>query len=415
MEEIKIRCQGAGVLDLADMLAFQGELKSLSEEAYGMLRREILETGFAFPIHVWQDQGFSYILAGHQRKRTLEKMREEGYTIPPLPVIYVEATNYQEAKRRVLQDIAQYGKVEKQGLYEFMTDAKLPLDDFIKSFDIPIASLDKKSFSMEFFEDNTVDPKCDEDDSPEPPVEPKSKPGDLYQLGKHRLLCGDATMLDDYKKLMDGNVAHMVWIDPPYNVNYEGGTGLKIMNDSMSDEAFFQFLYDMYSNVILNVLPGSAIYVAHADSEGANFRSAMKKAGWLLKQCLIWVKSSFVMGRQDYHWQHEPILYGWSPGASHNWYSDRKQSTVLRFDKPPRNGEHPTMKPVELVEYCLNNSSRQNDMVLDCFGGSGTTLIACEKTGRQCFMLEKDPRYADVIVKRYENFTGKQAVLLTAT
>jgi DNA modification methylase len=223
-------------------------------------------------------------------------------------------------------------------------------------------------------------------------------------------------VLDDVQKLMGEEKADMVWTDPPYNVAYEGKTkdALKIQNDEMSAESFYQFIYDAYSNMLMFTKPGGAIYVAHADSEGMNFRKALVDSGWLLKQCLIWVKQALVMGRQDYHWKHEPILYGWAPGASHNWYSDRKQTTVLEFDRPSRNAEHPTMMPIELIEYCLTNSCAAKGLVLDLFGGSGSTLIACEKTGRKAALVELDPRYCDVIVARWEKYTGKKASLLNA-
>jgi DNA modification methylase len=232
----------------------------------------------------------------------------------------------------------------------------------------------------------TIEPQCDEDDAPHVRSETISKPGDIWLLGRHRLLCGDATIADDVAKMMGAERADLVWTDPPYNVAYEGKTAesLTIQNDEMSGTDFYQFLYDAYLTMFMFTKPGGGIYVAHADTEGVNFRKAMMDAGWLFKQCLVWVKQTFVMGRQDYHWKHEPILYGWAPGAAHTWIGDRKQSTVLEFSKPARNGEHPTMKPVELIEYCLSNSVVPGGLVLDLFGGSGSTLIACEKTGQQC-------------------------------
>lgn len=258
-------------------------------------------------------------------------------------------------------------------------------------------------------------PMCDPDEVPGTPHEPISKPGDVYRLGRHRLMCGNSTNLHDVERLMESDKADMVWTDPPYNVAYEGKTkdALKIQNDEMSAENFYQFLYDAYSNMFMVTKPGGAIYVAHADSEGMNFRKALTDSGWLLKQCLIWVKQTLVMGRQDYHWKHEPILYGWVPGAAHSWYSDRKQTTVLEFNRPSRNAEHPTMKPVELVEYCLENSSRSLDIILDLFGGSGTTLIASEKLGRCARLMELDPKYCDVIVTRWEKYTGQKAELIS--
>lgn len=253
----------------------------------------------------------------------------------------------------------------------------------------------------------------DPDDLPEK-VPPRANPGDLVEMGKHRLLCGDSTNLQHIERLMGGAKADMVWTDPPYNVAYEGKTkaALKIDNDSMGDAKFLQFLTDAFVGFQVVTKPGGAIYIAHADSEGFNFRAAMIKAQWLMKQCLIWKKQTLVMGRQDYHWIHEPILYGWKAGAAHKWCSDRKQTTILEFDRPQRNAEHPTMKPVELVEYMILNNSDPADIVLDGFGGSGTTIIACEKNGRRGYSLELDPTYCDVIVERWMKYTGKMAYLI---
>lgn len=199
--------------------------------------------------------------------------------------------------------------------------------------------------------------------------------------------------------------------DPPYNVDYEGGTGLKIMNDKMDNDSFRQFLVDAFSAAKSVMKAGAAFYIWHADSEGYNFRGACFDIGWTVRECLIWAKNSMVLGRQDYQWQHEPCLYGWN-GGSHCWYSDRKQTTLLKFDKPTKNGEHPTMKPVPLFDYLIKNSSKEGDIVLDSFGGSGTTIMACEQNNRKGYCMELDPRYVDVIVSRWEAFTGKEAVKL---
>ena len=250
-----------------------------------------------------------------------------------------------------------------------------------------------------------------EADVPEPPKESVTAPGDLYILGDHRLLCGSAVLQSDVDRLMDGGLAGMVWTDPPYNVAYEGKSKarLKIENDSMDGDSFRTFLYDSFLSMFAASKPGAAIYVAHADTEGYNFRGAFNDAGWYFSQCLIWAKQSMVLGRSDYHWRHEPILYGWKSGAAHSWFSDRTQTTVLEFDRPSRNPEHPTMKPVDLVQYCIENSSERGDIVLDLFGGSGTTLIACEATGRRGYLMELDPAYCDVIVARWEKLTGRKA------
>ncbi len=251
----------------------------------------------------------------------------------------------------------------------------------------------------------------DADDVPEVPEEPITKPGDLWVLGDHRLLCGDSTDTIALERLMAGVNADLWLTDPPYNVNYEGGTGLKIQNDNMKDAEFRQFLKDVYIAANCFLRPGAAFYVWHADSEGYNFRGAAFDTGWKVRQCLIWIKSSLVMGRQDYQWKHEPCLYGWTEGAAHTWNSDRKQTTVLEFDKPSRNKEHPTMKPVDLFQYQMANSTKPGNIVLDSFGGSGTTMIAAERINRKARLMELDPKYCDVIVKRWEQFTGNKAML----
>ena len=256
--------------------------------------------------------------------------------------------------------------------------------------------------------DGLIDP----DDAPVVQENPVTVPGDVWVIGKHRLLCGDSTSVDDLTKLTGGQLVDMWLTDPPYNVAYEGGTKekLTIKNDEMGDNQFRQFLRDAYTAADTVMKPGAVFYIWHADSEGYNFRGAAKDAGWTVRQCLIWKKSSMVMGRQDYHWKHEPCLYGWKDGAGHLWAADRKQTTILEFDKPSRNGEHPTMKPVALFEYQMLNNTKGGDLVLDSFGGSGTTLIAAEKNGRTAMLMELDPRYCDVIVKRWQQFTGKIAV-----
>jgi len=226
--------------------------------------------------------------------------------------------------------------------------------------------------------------------------------GDIFEIGQHRLICGDSTQTDTFEKLFNGELADLVVTDPPYNVAYEGKTKdkLTIQNDSMKDGDFYQFLYDFYTALGSYTKSGGSWYVWHADSEGANFRKAMSDSGIMVKQCLIWVKNSMVMGRQDYQWRHEPCLYGWKEGAAHAWYSDRKQTTILEFDRPIRNTEHPTMKPIPLIAYQIGNSSKQGDIVADAFGGSGTTMIAAHQLGRRGYLVEFDPKYCQVIVDR---------------
>lgn len=252
----------------------------------------------------------------------------------------------------------------------------------------------------------------EQDFEPELPEIPKSIEGDVYELISkqkeivHRIVCGDSRDADVYKKLLINEKFQQIQTDPPYNVDYQGGTKkkLKIQNDKMKSDDFYTFLYLFYQECFINAQEGCPIYVWHADSEGMNFRKAFSNAGWKLSQCLVWVKNSIVLGRQDYHWKHEPCLYGWKEGAAHPWYSDRKQSTVLEFDKPLRSEEHPTMKPIDLFSYQIKNSTKQRDIVGDPFLGSGTTLIACEQTWRQCRGIELDPKYVDVDVNRWVKY-----------
>jgi len=251
----------------------------------------------------------------------------------------------------------------------------------------------------------------DPDDVPEVPEEPITKQGDLYILGNHRLLCGDSTNIQHVEKLMDGKKANLWLTDPPYNISYEGGSKKReqIKNDSMSDELFRVFLSDAYSAADSALESGSCFYIWHADTEGYNFRGAAKDIGWRVRQTLIWNKNNSAFGRSDFHWKHEPCLYGWKEGSRHFWYNDRKQTTVLDFDRPSRSDNHPTMKPVILMEYCIKNNTQANSIILDSFGGSGSTLIAAERLKRQAFLMELDPKYCDVIVKRWEDFTGNKA------
>lgn len=295
------------------------------------------------------------------------------------------------------------------------------LGSFDVDFDLELTMFDQeelKEFGVIIVSEHTRTGATgvDEDDVPEKPPA-RTKTGDVYLLGNHRLICGDATVPEVAKILMSGARAQMVWTDPPYNVDYVGKTkdSLKIKNDKMDDATFRAFLQSVFTVMAEHTVAGGGVYIAHADSEGYNFRGAARDSGWLIKQCLIWKKSSLVMGRQDFHWIHEPILYGWKAGDSHSWYNDRKQTTVLEFARPSRSTEHPTMKPVELVEYCLGNNSREGEIVLDLFGGSGTTMIACEKIGRHCRMAEIDPTYCDVIVERWEKYTGRKAKLVTGS
>ena len=258
--------------------------------------------------------------------------------------------------------------------------------------------------------------EIEEDEAPEvdetqPPV---TKTGDVWKLGRHRLMCGDSTSTECVQKLMGGLQADLLLTDPPYGVDYTGKTkdALKIENDAKSDDDFIAFLRSAFEAADSAMKPGAVFYIWHADSKAYVFRMACQMVGWEVRQVLIWVKNAMVMGRQDYQWKHEPCLYGWKSGAGHLWASDRKQTTVLEFDRPTKNKEHPTMKPVVLFDYQIKNNTKGGDIVLDLFAGSGTTVIACEQNGRTAYVMEYDPKYCDVIVKRWENLTGEKAVLV---
>src|SRR6185437_3897276 len=252
---------------------------------------------------------------------------------------------------------------------------------------------------------------ADADEIPEPPAEPITQPGDLWRPGRHRLLCGDATKAEDVDKLLDGAPADLLLTDPPYGVSYVGKTAdaLTIANDSMKGEEYRRFLTAAFTSTASRLRPGGSFYIWHADTAGLPTRQACSDAGLTVRQCLVWTKNTMVLGRQDYQWKHEPCLYGWAEGAAHTWLSDRCQTTVLEFDKPARSADHPTMKPVELFAYLVRNSCPKGGQVLDPFGGSGTTLIAAEQEGSTAALLELDPRYVGVIVKRFETFTGQTA------
>ena len=389
-------------INTSDLIPYVNNSRIHSEEQVLQIAASIKEFGFLNPIII---DGHNGIIAGHGRVMAAKKLK-----IKELPCI--DASHLSEAQKKayVIADnkIALNSEWD-EGLLRIELNA---LDDL--GFDLTLTG-----FSLDELADFKVEelaPEYDEDadcDITEPPIEPKTKPGDIWILGQHRLMCGDSTSIDDLEKLMNGELADLWLTDPPYNVAYQGKTedALTIQNDSMSNEDFRQFLTDCYSAADAVMKPGASFYIWHADSEGYNFRGAAIDVGWQVRQCLVWNKNGIVLGRQDYHWKHEPCLYGWKSGASHHWYSDRKQSTVLEFNKPLRNGEHPTMKPVDLFKYQIQNSSAPNDIVLDSFGGSGTTMIACEHNNRKARLMELDPKYCDVIINRWQTLTAKDAVL----
>lgn len=364
-----------------------------NDDAVKYVAESIKEFGFKVPIVIDKN---NVIVAGHTRYKAAKKLK-----MSEVPCIIADDLTDEQIKAFRLAD----NKVAEKSEWDFdLLNAEL--DDII--------DLDMELFGFEDALQDDAEEAVEDEFEVELPAEPKSKLGDIYQLGNNRLMCGDSTVLEDVEKLMGGEQADMLLTDPPYNVNYEGKTKdkLKIKNDKMGNDNFRQFLTDAFSNADMVMKPGAVFYIWHADSEGYNFRGACFDAGWTVRQCLIWNKNSMVMGRQDYQWKHEPCLYGWKEGAGHLWASDRKQTTVINFDKPTRNDMHPTMKPIPLFDYQIKNNTKGGDVVLDLFGGSGTTIMACEQNGRHGYCMEYDPRYVDVIINRWEKFTGEKAVLL---
>lgn len=381
------------ILQLSDIKPYEKNPRK-NDEAVKYVAASIDEFGFKVPIVIDKD---GVIVAGHTRYKAAKKLK-----LTEVPCIIADDLTDEQIKAFRLAD----NKVSEKSEWDFDL-----LFDEMGGLDI-----DMTVFG---FDDDVLEeePEAVEDEyEGELPEEPKSKSGDVYQLGNHRLMVGDSTVLADVEKLMGGELADMLLTDPPYNVAYEGKTKdkLKIANDNMNNDNFRQFLVDAFNNADMAMKPGAVFYIWHADSEGYNFRGACFDVGWQVRQCLIWNKNSMVMGRQDYHWKHEPCLYGWKDGSSHLWAADRKQTTILNFDKPLRNDLHPTMKPIPLFDYQIKNNTKECDIVLDLFGGSGTTIMACEQNNRRAFAMEFDPRYADVIIDRWEQFTGKKAVLINA-
>ena len=399
-QEVKIP-DGATLWDLKKLKPYSQNARTHSQEQVEQIAASMVEFGFTQPILIDEKGG---IVAGHGRHAAANYLGLEK-----VPVIVLSHLSEQQRRAYIIAD-------NQLALNAGWDEGTLRRElEALKgiSFDLWLLGFSEEDLAKLMPEAEKCQPGGDDEAVPSIPREPVSRLGDFWVLGKHRLLVGDSTGIDAVEKLMGKERADLIFTDPPYNVNYTGKTkeSLTIENDQMDGEQFYKFLYAAFTNMFWATKPGAGIYVAHASSEAMAFMKAMTDAGFLCKQQIIWVKQTLVMGRQDYHWQHEPILYGWNGAGSHTWYGDRKQTTVWNVDKPNRNAEHPTMKPIELMEKALNNSSERSQIVLDLFGGSGSTLIACEKLGRKCRTMELDPRYADVIVKRWQDFSGKLAVL----
>lgn len=389
------------------LIPYARNSRTHSKEQIAQIAQSIKEFGFTNPILIDSQDG---IIAGHARV-----MAAKSLNLSVVPVIRLGYLTEAQRKAYVIAD----NKLALNAGWD-MEMLRLELE--------ALRDLDYGLEMTGFGEDELLDilgveeskGLTEDDDAPELSGEPPiTQAGDVWLLGQHRLMCGDSTKKEDVARLMDGELADLLITDPPYNVEVQGGfrgnpereNGKKIQNDSMSDANFLAFLSDAFSAADSVMKKGAVFYIWHADSEGYNFRGVTIACGWELRQCLIWVKNTMVMGRQDYHWKHEPCLYGWKSGAAHLWAADRKQTTILNFEKPARNDVHPTMKPVALFEYQILNNTKGSDVVLDLFGGSGTTMIACQKTGRVSRLMELDPHYCDVIVKRWQDYTGETAVL----
>lgn len=376
---------------LGEITPYEKNAKKHDETQINNVAESIRQYGFVQPIVIDKD---GVIVIGHCRALAAKQLGMDK-----VPCVCVDdLTPEQVDALRVVDNKTN----ESEWDFDLLSDELpgLDLSAFDFDWELPEAAMD------EVTEDEA--PEVDEES------EPVTKLGDIWQLGRHRLMCGDSTSTECVQKLMGGAQADILLTDPPYGVDYTGKTkdALKIENDAKSDDEFIAFLGSAFDAADSVMKPGAVFYIWHADSKAYVFRMACQMVGWEVRQVLIWVKNAMVIGRQDYQWKHEPCLYGWKSGAGHLWASDRKQTTVLEFDRPTKNKEHPTMKPVALFDYQIKNNTKGGDIVLDLFGGSGTTVAACEQNGRNAYVMELDPKYCDVIVKRWESLTGEKAVLL---
>ena len=356
-----------------------------NEAAIDAVAKSIEEFGFKVPIVITKE---NVIIAGHTRLKASLKL---GLSTVPC----------------IVADDLTEGQIKAFRLADNKT-AELATWDFSKlESELASIEMDMSQFGFEDLESDVPDNATDDDFDPSEEISetPYTQKDDIYLLGNHRVMCGDATIKESVDKLIQNDKVDLTFTDPPYNVDYEGTAG-KIMNDKMEDNTFYLFLFQAFKNIFDHTKPGGAIYVCHADTEGLNFRNAYKNAGFKLAECLIWVKNALVLGRQDYHWRHEPILYGWKEGAAHYFVDDRTQDTIWEYNKPKKNEEHPTMKPLELCGRAIANSSRVGEIVLDLFGGSGSTMIASDQLQRKARLMELDERFVDVIVKRYIKYKG---------
>lgn len=378
--------------DVNELIPYIRNARTHSESQIAQIAASIKEFGFLSPILIAED---NTILAGHGRLAAARKLGlkqvpcvKESHLTETQRRAYIIADNKLSLNAGWDEDMLAIELSELQGA----------------DFDLDLLGFDESELASIFEEDKEI--KEDDFNVEEELNKPCfSKAGDIWTLGRHRLICGDSTKEETYKSLMEDKKANLVVTDPPYNVNYEGSAG-KIKNDNMDSDKFYNFLLDAFSNMKKVMADDASIYVFHADTEGLNFRKAFNDAGFYLSGCCIWKKPSLVLGRSPYQWQHEPCLYGWKKKGKHQWYSGRKETTIWEFEKPKKNADHPTKKPISLLAYPITNSSMSNTIILDPFGGSGSTLIACEQTDRSCYTIELDEKFCDVIVKRYIEQVG---------
>ena len=372
------------------LIPYVNNARTHSAEQVNKLRASLREFGFINPVIVDRDLN---VIAGHGR---ILAAKEEK--IPEVPCVYVDYLTEAQKKAYILADNRM---AMDAGWDEELLRVEIEALQ-AEAFDVSLTGFDEKEIT-DLFKDADGTGAEDDDFDLSEALEKAAfvERGDIWTVGRHRLMCGDATVEEDVLKLMDGKKANLILTDPPYGVSFQSSDGLSIQNDCIKGEEFYQFLLASMQNMVSVLEPGGAAYVFHADTEGLNFRRAFVDAGLHLAGCCIWVKNSLVLGRYDYQWQHEPVLYGFLKNGKHSWYSDRKQTTIWNFDKPKRNKNHPTSKPLDLLAYPIGNSTQANAIVLDTFGGSGSTLMACEQTNRICCTMELDEKYASVILRRY--------------
>ena len=377
------------LVSIDKLVPYVNNARTHSKEQIAKLRSSLREFGFVNPVIIDRDFG---VIAGHGR---IVAAREEGYK--EVPCVFVDDMTEAQKKAYILADNRM---ALDAGWDEDLLRIELEQlrDD---DFDLSLTGFDEDEINS-FFLSTDEEGATDDDFDLSAALEKAAfvERGDLWYVGRHRLVCGDATNPADVQGLMKDTKANLILTDPPYGVSFKSSSGLTIQNDSIKDEEFYNFLLASFKNMVDHLEPGGAAYVFHADTEGLNFRRAFIDAGLHLAGCCIWVKDSLVLGRSDYQWQHEPVLYGFLQNGKHHWYSDRKQTTIWNFAKPKRNADHPTSKPLDLLGYPIQNSTQENAVVIDLFGGSGSTMMACEQLNRSCFMMELDEKYASVILRR---------------